>query len=541
MSNEQDDTQKEVFAFLQGALASGRAEVRRCETHAAVVFLAGDRALKIKRAVRFPFLDYSTLAKRKAACAAELEVNRRFAPQIYRQIVPITCEAGGKLALAGSGEAVEWAVEMTRFDESQTLDHIADRGDLDANLPAKLAKAVAAMHAKAEPVEVGPWLDAAEDYIGQNTAAFSEDESLFPQSEVAALDRKSRTALAQLRPLLLTRGQAGLVRRGHGDLHLGNIALVDGEPVAFDAIEFDALIASGDVLYDLAFLLMDLVERGQPGAANAVLNGYFAAVRRNEDYAGLAALPFFISLRAAIRAKVTVARLGRSKEPRESVIREAKRYFQLARRMLAPPASIVVCTGGFSGTGKSVLARGLAPELGVAPGALVLRSDAERKVMFGRGETQRLPAEAYEAEVSKRLYAALNDKAGRIVGAGYSVIVDAVFAEPAERTAVEAAARKAGALFHGLFLTADLGTRLERISGRGPDASDADASVAQLQETFELGEMTWTRLDASGTPAETLARARRILALGSSARSSVDPAIHANALDRPGSAGRSRH
>jgi uncharacterized protein len=177
----------------------------------------------------------------------------------------------------------------------------------------------------------------------------------------------------------------------------------------------------------------------------------------------------------------------------------------------------------------------------VAPGALVLRSDAERKVMFGRGETQRLPAEAYEAEVSKRLYAALNDKAGRIVGAGYSVIVDAVFAEPAERTAVEAAARKAGASFHGLFLTADLGTRLERISGRGPDASDADASVAQLQETFELGEMTWTRLDASGTPAETLARARRILALGSSARSSVDPAIHANALDRPGSAGRSRH
>lgn len=531
MPNARTDDQEEVFAFLRRVLTSGGEEVRRCETHAAVVFLAGERALKVKRAVRFPFLDYATLDKRKAACAAELEVNRRFAPQIYRRIVPITREIDGSLAFDGKGEAVEWAVEMTRFDEQQTLDHVADRGGLDASLPAKLAKAVAAMHAQALPVEAGPWLDALGDYIGQNTAAFGENGRVFPPPEVAALDQKSRAALATLRPLLTARGQAGLVRRGHGDLHLGNIALLNGEPVAFDAIEFDPLIASGDVLYDLAFLLMDLIERGLHGPANGVLNGYFAATRRNEDYDGLAALPFFISLRAAIRAKVTAARLGRSQESRASIVDTATRYFRLALAMLVPSRPVVVCTGGFSGTGKSILARELAPKLGRPPGALVLRSDTERKAMFGVAETARLPPEAYETEVSERLYASLIDKADRIARAGCSVIVDAVFAKPAERAAIEDAAHRAGATFHGLFLTADLGTRLKRIGGRKLDASDADAAVARGQETYELGAMAWTRLDASGTPGETLAQARAQLVLEPSARPIADPAIHANGSD----------
>ena len=292
----QESPQEAVFELLSTPATFGGVEVRRCDTHAAVVFLAGQRALKVKRAVRFPFLDYSTLEKRKAACAAELEVNRRFAPQLYRCIVAITREPNGRLVLDGTGTPVEWAVEMVRFDESQTLDHIADRGQLDAALPNKLAAAIAEMHVAAPRADTDQWLAAIKDYISQNTAAFLGRPDLFDEPQTKELDRKSRDALDRLHPLLLKRGEQGLVRQGHGDLHLGNIAVLDGQPVAFDAIEFDPVVASGDVLYDLAFLLMDLVERGLNGEANAILNGYFAATRRLEDSDALAALPFFMSI-----------------------------------------------------------------------------------------------------------------------------------------------------------------------------------------------------------------------------------------------------
>jgi uncharacterized protein len=373
------DMQDAVFAFLARPSTHGGAGVHRCETHAACVFLAGDRALKVKRAVRYPFLDYSTLEKRKAACQAELDVNQRFAPELYRRIVPITRTEDGELELDGTREPVEWAVEMNRFDENQTLDQVADRGELTDDITRKLAVAVAAMHDRAEPVAAAPWMDAVEDYIGQNTEAFRRLDGLFRSSKtVAALEQQSRAAFARLRSLLMMRGEHGLVRRGHGDLHLGNIAVLKGEPIAFDAIEFDPIVASGDVLYDLAFLLMDLIERDLLGAANTVLNSYFAAAQRSEDCEGLAALPFFMSLRAAIRAKVTAARLKQATDrTRGEISSSSKRYFELALRLLAPSAPTIVCTGGLSGTGKSVLARGLAPLIGLPPGALVLRSDAK--------------------------------------------------------------------------------------------------------------------------------------------------------------------
>src|SRR4051794_25067448 len=193
--NRDDCMQDSVFELLSASATHGGATVRRFNTHAAAVFLAGDRALKVKRAVKFPFLDYSTLEKRKAACLAELEVNRRFAPQLYRRIVPVTREADGTLALDGAGEPVEWAVEMARFDENQTLDHLAERGDLDDALSGKLAAAVAAMHRRTEPVDAEPWLAALERYIGQNTDAFRSHDALFAAKSVTELDRKSRQAL----------------------------------------------------------------------------------------------------------------------------------------------------------------------------------------------------------------------------------------------------------------------------------------------------------------------------------------------------------
>jgi aminoglycoside phosphotransferase family enzyme/predicted kinase len=507
-----DNPQEEVFALLADPATHGGAAVKRIDTHAASVFLAGKRALKVKRAVRFPFLDYSTAEKRKAACAAELEVNRAFAPQIYRGVVPITREPDGRLALGGAGTPVEWAVDMRRFDEEATLDRLAEQGLVDADLADRLGRMVAAAHEAAAPVDADPWIDMLATILDQNEAAFREAPGLFPPQAAARLAELSRAAYLRARPLLRARGRAHLVRRLHGDLHLGNIALIDGAPVLFDAIEFDPLLASGDVLYDLAFLLMDLVERDLTGPANVALNRYLATTRRIADLDALSSLPLFLSLRAAIRAKVTSARIAPAQAAAKPAIeRAARTYFHLACRLIAPPPARLVAVGGLSGTGKSLLARALAPDLAPDPGAVVLRSDVERKALFGASETEPLPADAYAAEVTSRVYAALADKARRVVAAGHSAIVDAVFARSDERAAIAAAAQGSEAAFRGFFLTADLGTRIARVSGRRKDASDADAAIARAQESYDLGALDWQRIDASGTPGETVAAVRAAL------------------------------
>ncbi|MGB9366024.1 MAG: AAA family ATPase [Xanthobacteraceae bacterium] len=504
--------QDEIFALLSDPATHGGAEVRRIDTHAASVFLAGDRAYKVKRAVRFPFLDYSTLAKRKEACEAELAVNRPFAPQIYLGVVPITRTDKG-LALGGDGEAAEWAVEMRRFDENATLDRLADQGRIDSALADELGRVAAAAHAQAPAADGGPWIDALARFIEQNDSGLRDFARLFARTDIDALTAASRDALDRLLPLLKLRGQQGLIRHAHGDLHLGNIALIDGKPVPFDAIEFDALIAAGDVLYDLAFLLMDLVERGLKQAGSDVLNRYLAETRRDGDLDALAALPLFMSLRAAIRAKVTAARLENAKpEAQDGIAKAAQKYFRLARELIAPPPPMLIAVGGLSGTGKSVLARGLAPDLAPAPGAVLLRSDVERKVLFRVGETERLPAEAYGAAATAQVYAALGAKACRIIGAGHSAVVDAVFAREGERVAIEQIVSTCGVTFHGLFLVADLETRIARVATRTGDASDADANVARQQEAYDLGALTWTKVDASGAPTQTLDHARAVLA-----------------------------
>jgi uncharacterized protein len=503
------DAQEPVLALLGDPSTHGGHVVKRIDTHAASVFLTGERALKIKRAVRFPFLDYSTLEKRKAACEAEIEVNRPFAPQIYRGVVAITREGDGALVLGGRGEPVEWAVEMRRFDEALTLDHLADQGRVDVALADRLGRIVAAAHAKSVPVEAGPWIDAMGAYIAEHVDEFRKTPELFPPAEVEALGRASHALYGRIRPLLVERGRRGLIRRIHGDLHLGNIALIEGGPVLFDAIEFSPLIGSGDVLYDLAFLLMDLLERGLPQPANVVFNRYLAQTRRVENLDALAALPFYLSMRAAIRAKVTAERRERAAPSAQAAIAQsACRYFDLARAAIEPSAPALVATGGRSGTGKSALARALAPHLTPMPGAVVLRSDAERKALFDKQEDEKLPPTAYAAGVTARVYAVIADKARRAAAAGHSAIVDAVFAQPGERALAEASAAVLGVAFHGFFLEAPLATRLERVAARSRDASDADAAVVLAQESFDLGPLDWTRIDAAGSLDDTLLRAK---------------------------------
>jgi len=510
--SDETDRQEEVFACLADPKNHGGQDVQRIDTHAASVFLAGDRALKVKRAVRFPFLDYSTLTKRKEACETELAVNTPYAPEIYRGVVAVTREPDGKLAIGGSGEPVEWAVRMHRFDEKRTLDHIP--GEIDEKLADALGRVVAGAHAKAPRIDAQAWIVAFGSYIDEHVGAFRARPDIFPAAEIDALARASHTAYERIVPLLRERGRLGFARRIHGDLHLGNIVLIGGRPVLFDAIEFSDIIASGDVLYDLAFLLMDLLERGLRQAANVVLNRYLAETRRVEDLDGLATLPFFLSMRAAIRARVTAARLERiAKSEQASIAHAARAYFVFALHAIAPPAPRFVAVGGLSGTGKTKLARMLAPHIEPMPGAVILRSDVERKALFGLAETEKLSPDAYTDEVTARIYTTLADKARRIVAAGHSVIVDAVFARPQERVAIAEAAKSANLPLRGLFLAADTETRVARIGARAHDASDADAEIAQAQEHYDVGPLDWTPIDASSTPEATLELSLQALAV----------------------------
>jgi len=505
--------QAEALTALSDPAIHGGAAVRRIDTHAATVFLAGERAIKIKREVRFPFLDYSTLDRRKAACEAEIAINRPLAPQIYRGVVAITREADGSLRIGGNGTPIEWAVEMRRFDENATLDNLAGRGLIDDKLADKLARTVVVAHGKAPAAEAEPWLAALKSFIDQNDAAFRSDPSLFPLGDVESLTALSLKAYEQNRPLLLRRGAAGFIRRLHGDLHLGNIVLLNDNPILFDAIEFDPLVATGDVLYDLAFLIMDLTERSLRPAANIILNGYLQISDELSHFDALAALPFFLSMRAAIRAKVIAARRdGAEPADRTAIEASAQRYFRFALELLKPLRPTLLAVGGLSGTGKSVLARAIAPVVGPAPGAIVLRSDVERKHIFGVDDIRPLPQEAYRPDITNRVYSSLTAKAGRIISAGHSVAIDAVFAHASERAAITKIATDRNVAFHGFFLTADLETRLSRVANRAGDASDADRKVVLEQSRYDLGELDWTVIDASGSVEQTLTAAQSILA-----------------------------
>src|SRR5260370_23319394 len=243
---------------------------------------------------------------------------------------------------------------MRRFDEATTLDRLADDNAIDLAVAEKLGGAGGATHNRIPVLEGAPWIAALSSYIAENDAAFRADPDLFDPAQTASLGRDSRLALNRLRPLLAARSAAGMVRRGHGDRHLGNVALLDGNPVLFDAVEFSPLIAAGDVLYDLAFLLMDLVERGLGAAANVVLNRYLAETRRMSDLDAVAALPLFMSLRAAIRANVTASRAAIARQPdREEARSSAKKYFALACRLIQPAPPLLAGIGGFSRTRKS--------------------------------------------------------------------------------------------------------------------------------------------------------------------------------------------
>lgn len=521
--------QKALLAWLATQM---QGPVDQVDTHAAHILLGGDRAFKLKRAVRYPYLDFSTLEHRLAACQAELSLNRRTAPDLYLGIVPILRDATGAFHLGAMvtdteqaampvpvtdfGPVIDWMVVMQRFPDGALLDQQAQEHGISFDTARALADAVTSLHSTATP-------DLTCDAVGALRRVASDNESEL--ADLAAdlvgdqiapgllqeLASRTEEHLARLEPLMRQRQRDGLVRHGHGDLHLRNIILLDDRPVLFDALEFDPALAITDTLYDLAFLLMDMESRGLRVAANAVWNRYRDATG---ETTGVALLPLFLSLRATIRAKVGLAAARLAAGDKVPAIRaDALRYLTLANSFLKPAAPRLIAVGGLSGSGKSRLARGLGPLVSPVPGAVILRSDAIRKSLWGKVETERLPEAAYQVEETERVYATLLAAARAILEAGHSVIADAVHARADERAAIAKLAGEVGVPFDGCWVETSLEQRVERVTQRRGNASDATAEVARRQAGYELGTMEWQTIDSSGPPEQTLTNACRSLGL----------------------------
>jgi aminoglycoside phosphotransferase family enzyme/predicted kinase len=462
----------DVYARLAGQ------SDRVIETSCAWVFLQKDRALKVKKPVDFGFLDFTTLDKRRWALERELAFNRTTAPDIYRRLVDI---------LDAQGDVAECALEMRRFDPADVLSEHPER--LDDPTAEQLGRSLACFHAAAEirPEGGGTW--ALGYSITSNAEHLRALKERLPATEIEPLVAGVDAAFAELTPLLEARRGAGYARRCHGDLHLGNILLEHGEPKFFDCIEFNDQLSEIDVLYDAAFLIMDLWRHDRSSAANRALNGYLDEAARAFQpslWDGLAALPLMLSVRATVRAVVLAS------EGKEA---QARAYLAAATGHLTPVPATLTAIGGLSGSGKTTLARRLAPGLGAAPGAVVLRTDEIRKRLHGAAPLERLPRAAYAPQVSTQVYGEMFDLARRALAAGRAVILDAVFLRSEERQTARTIAASLGVAFDGVWLEADPEQLRQRLASRSGDASDADIRVMEDQLKRDAGPIDWRRLE----------------------------------------------
>ncbi len=480
-------------AYLAGPAFASPPEV--IETHASRVYLAADQAWKLRRPVDYGFLDYATRASRRLHAEREIALNAPAAPGLYLGLGGV----GAGPTLLGPEVAIpveaEPLVVMRRFPAEALFDRMAADGRLDGTLLAETGRAVAALHARAPALGRGMRLPAM--ISGEAVELGALSDRIGPA--------RTRAMTAALRAEIARHAELGAgreLRHCHGDLHLRNIVLWRGRPTPFDAIEFNDAFTRIDPLYDLAFLTMDLAHRGLGPSVPAVVSAWAEALAavgeadRAVAYGGLALLPAYEGLRAAIRAKTTA--LGERRD-------DAGEYAALAVRLLEPrPAPRLVAVGGRSGSGKSGLARRVAEELG----AVVLRSDAVRKGLAGVAPDQRAPADAYSAEMSRRVHAEMRLRAGLALAA-CPVVLDATHLAAEERAAAEALAAELGVPFHGLWLDAPtevLAARVAaRITAREGDVSDATPAVLRAQpETRPEG---WAVIDAAAPPGDVAARA----------------------------------
>ncbi len=460
--------------------------VRRVETHISWVFLAGEFAYKLKKPVNFGFLDFSTLERRHQLCAEELRLNRRFSPELYLDVVPVTC-AQGRYAVGGAGKVVEYAVKMRRFPDAATLDQVARRGALTPALLDAMCDRIAAAHRAAapaaaasgfgEPQRIHHWFTENFDHIRPRLA--DDDER-------AAIERIARWGEAEferVRAAMNARRRDGLVRECHGDLHLGNLVEIGDRVRLFDCIEFNPELRWIDVMSNVAFLYMDLLDHGLDVEARRFLNRYLQATG---DYAGLAVLPYYFVYRALVRAKVAVLRLtdagttAADAEPRAT----CRTYLALAERLITRPRPVLMITHGLSGSGKSTLAAQLVERIG----AVQLRSDIERKRLFGlealAASASAVAGGIYTAAAGRRTCTRLAELACAALDGGFSVIVDATFLSAQWRDQFAAVASMARSGFVILDFAAPDAVLRARIRARlhaGADASEADLAVLDAQ------------------------------------------------------------
>jgi len=474
--------QQATITFLRGL-----APCTQITTHASHVFLYGARVLKLKRALRYAYLDFSTPEKRIADCERELAINRQFTPHLYLGLRRVIRAADGALQLDGMGETVDGVVEMRRFKDEDLFSRVVQEGRATPALVTRLAEVIAASHETAEVASKGG-AQAFGRVLALNEAALRASAPVAPE-RIEALCTRLRETLVRHAALLDARCARGCVRRCHGDLTLRNICLFEGEPALFDALEFDEDLATVDVLYDLAFPLMDLWRMGARDLANLLFNRTLD-IRDEAD--GLPLLPLFMATRAVVRAHVTAA-LAREAPER---LAEAQGYVDLAESLLEPRQPLLVALGGFSGSGKSMLSAHLASALGPAPGARIHATDRIRKALHGVAATDKLPPEAYAPEVSARVYAMAREACAATIRAGHGCIAEAVFDRAQDRAAIEAVAQAAGVPFAGFWLEAPVEVLAQRIAGRRGDPSDADEAVMRAQVARGNEGVGWTRLDA---------------------------------------------
>ncbi len=477
------------------------ARVELMQTHSAWVLLAGDHVYKIKKPVHLSFMDFSTLAARRAACEAELRVNRRFATdgpagQLYLEALPITGSAQAPVLGGDPAQAVEWAVHMRRFPEADRLDHVAQRGALPPEAVQQLARYLAAFQAGAAVADADSAWGQPEDWMAlarDNTCtlrtlleAHDAPDALASRAALEAMAAWTETQFAQLAPQLAQRRVEGRVREGHGDLHLANLVLLRGaadQVLPFDAIEFNDALRWIDVAADTAFLWMDLRRIGCAGLANLLLSEWLDA---SGDASAVEVWRLFAVYRAMVRAKVAGIRLGQPGAETAAALREVRTYLQVASAIAEPPAPRLCITHGLSGSGKTwASTRWLAGQ--TAP-AIRLRSDVERKRLHGLAALQSsgsaLNSGLYSTQAHGDTYASLLARSRSLLAEGWSVVVDAAFLRHHEREAFSALAAAVQCPFGILACEAPPAELRRRIRARqteGQDASEATLSVLEQQ------------------------------------------------------------
>ena len=447
------------------------------ETPLSAVFVGADEAWKLRKSVRLPFVDFTDPAARAQAARREFELNSAWAPALYRDVVAVTEGADGP-ELGGSGRVIDHVVRMARVDPTDFLDVQARAQGLPDAMLDDLADMVAAMHEALPPA-----MDADPDALLRITRGnlATARVAKLPEERISAWEAAVEQHLAILRPLLAQRIAQGDVRRCHGDLHLGNLCRFQGKILAFDAIEFSEEMATIDLGYDLAFLLMDLDITVGRAAANRVLNRYLA---RRPDIGILALMPVFLSLRGLIRAHVH-GNSGRDWRP----------YLDYAEAVLIPTKSVGVGIGGLPGSGKSTIARALAPTLGAAPGAVILRSDEIRKRLHGVSPESRLPEAAYSEIASRAVKSRLFADMRHVLETGHAVIADLTFLEEDDRKAARDSC--AASPFVGIWLTAPPEILRARVADRRGDASDATVEVLDRILARAPDVKDWQKIDAT--------------------------------------------